>query len=161
GDHWIAALFSYAAGIIPATSFSTMNLLALAATVALLFDVAARLGIRDESAYFAAVLPLFGITCLNLGPISRLVGPFLPFWQEFRGTPPGAQFTHMTGASLGIVSFMLGLHATLRIFEAKTRRDVFVAAATLLTAVFAAGFFYPLQYPALAASAGLATAVVT
>ena len=152
GMHLVAAATSRTFGISPPMSFAILNTCCLVIEAAIVFRIARVLRLEPPAAMLAALIPVLGITPLNFGNLAILVQPYLPFTMEFRGTPVLAQFTHVNGASFGIVAYTGALLCLLRIFAderaASPRAYVLLAAATAW-----GGFFYPLQYVGLMAAA--------
>jgi hypothetical protein len=146
----LAAMMSWAAGVIPPTSFAVINVVALALCVRQTLRIARLLGFDDTSACLAVWLAFFGTTPLNIGPAADLLNPYLPFPMEFRGTPPLVIFTTPTGATVAIAFFLLAIEVTIRAAceEPPDRRRTLVI---ILLSLVATGLVYPLMYLALAA----------
>jgi hypothetical protein len=156
GMHLVAAGTSRLLGVSPPMSFAILNSCCLVIEAALVFGIARVFRLASPAAMLAALIPVLGITPLNFGNLAILVQPYLPFAMEFRGTPVLAQFTHVNGASFGIVAYTAALFCLLRIFadERKVTPRVYML---LVAATACGGFFYPLQYVGLmgAASCGI------
>lgn len=162
GHHLLLAAFSRTLAILPATAASLVNVACAFAAVLLLARIGRRLGF-DRAAIVAAVaLALFGITFTNVGPIGFALQWWIPFRIEPRGTPPIGQFTHFTPSPLVIVAFLAMIDGLLAVGESSGRARS-RGHAQIGLAVVAAGFFYPVQLPAvgvstLAGAAALAAA---
>ena len=150
GTHLVAAAISLALRTTPFYALAVLNVAALAAVLVIIYRISCLLT-EDRLANILSVM----VACYAVTPvIPEMLRP-LPagFPTEIRGIPIIHKFITVNNLPVGLVFFLLALHAAMRLYAPGGIRRAH--AIRLLVWTSACGFFYPAFLPGLVGGAVL------
>ena len=145
GYHLTAAGLSRALDLSPAWVFALINLCSLLCCLVFLYRTAQRVTGDKETAVFAVLLSVYGLSFTStahlIGPVQRYLGIFL----EFRGLPPSTYFTELQADGTGLAFYALFL---LSLTGSLMSPRFSLGDVMLVLALIGAGIFYPFYFVA-------------